>query len=138
MTVGGDHHEPVVDGLAEVWSSFAAACVGIGPEQWDLPTDCPGWTVKDQLAHVIGVERMVMGDEAPPPLEVVPDHVRNEFAALNEPGSRRGGTHPARTSWPNSPRSPAGVSASSGPCRPNGSTWSDGVPSVRCPTASSW
>ncbi|HVC67518.1 MAG TPA: maleylpyruvate isomerase family mycothiol-dependent enzyme [Acidimicrobiales bacterium] len=85
MTVGADHREPVVDGLAEVWSSFAAACAGIGAAQWDLPTDCPGWTVKDQLAHVIGVERMVMGDEAPPPLEVVPDHVRNEFAALNEP-----------------------------------------------------
>lgn len=85
MTVGAGHHEPVVDGLAEVWSSFAAACAGIGAAQWDLPTDCPGWTVRDQLAHVIGVERMVMGDGPPPPLEVMPDHVRNEFGALNEP-----------------------------------------------------
>ena len=85
MTAPPGHREPVVDGLAEVWSSFAAACAGIGATQWDLPTDCPGWTVRDQLAHVIGVERLVMGDDAPPPLEAVPDHVRNEFAALNEP-----------------------------------------------------
>ncbi len=85
MTDGSDHHEPVVDQLAEVWASFAAACDGVGAVQWELPTDCPGWTVKDQLAHVIGVERMVLGDEPPPPLQAVPDHVRNEFAALNEP-----------------------------------------------------
>ncbi len=85
MTVGSAHHEPVVDELDEVWSSFAAACDGVRATQWDLPTDCPGWTVKDQLAHIIGVERMVMGDESPPPLADVPDHVRNEFAELNEP-----------------------------------------------------
>lgn len=92
MTPGAVHREPVVDALAEVWSSFAAACAGIGSAQWGLPTDCPGWTVQDQLAHVIGVERMVMGDEAPPPLETVPDHVLNEFAALNESwiAARRG------------------------------------------------
>ena len=83
--VGPADHEEVVDDLVEVWSSFATACEGIRPIEWDLPTDCPGWSVKDQLAHVIGVERMVMGDEAPPPLARVPDHVRNEFAALNEP-----------------------------------------------------
>jgi uncharacterized protein (TIGR03083 family) len=82
----------VVDELLEVWASVADACAGIGPDQWDLPTDCPGWTVRDQVAHLIGVERMVMGDPAPPPLDTVPEHVRNDFAALNEPWieARRG------------------------------------------------
>jgi uncharacterized protein (TIGR03083 family) len=79
------HHEQVVDELIEVWASVADACAGIGHDQWDLSTDCPGWTVRDQVAHLIGVERMVMGDPAPPSLDTVPDHVRNEFAALNEP-----------------------------------------------------
>ncbi len=92
MTGGPPTYEPVVDQLAEVWSSFATACAGVGARQWELATDCPGWTVKDQVAHVIGVERMVLGDESPPPLDVVPDHVRNGFAALNEPWiqARRG------------------------------------------------
>ena len=85
MTVGTANHEPVVDGLVEVWQSLTAACEGIGPEEWDLATDCPGWTVRDQLSHIVGVERMVMGDEAPPPLEDVPAHVLNAFAELNEP-----------------------------------------------------
>ncbi len=81
---GTDDPEPVVDGLEEVWLSFAAACEDLDPDGWDRPTDCPGWTVRDQLSHVIGVERMVLGDEAPPPPAVVPGHVRNGFAALNE------------------------------------------------------
>jgi uncharacterized protein (TIGR03083 family) len=85
MPVGPTNHEPVVNDLVEVWRSFAGACEDVHPAGWDLATDCPGWSVKDQLAHVIGVERMVMGDEPPPPLVTVPDHVRNEFAALNEP-----------------------------------------------------
>ncbi len=52
--------------------------------QWDLATDCPGWTVKDQLSHLIGIERLLLGDPPPPPLEVVPDHVTNAFGELNE------------------------------------------------------
>jgi uncharacterized protein (TIGR03083 family) len=50
-----------------------------------LETDCPGWTVRDQLSHLIGVERMLLGEAPPPPMDVLPDHVRNGFAELNEP-----------------------------------------------------
>jgi len=85
VTVGSANREPVVDGLAEVWRSLAAVCEDIRSDEWDLATDCPGWTVRDQLSHIVGVERMVMGDEAPPALEDVPVHVRNPFAELNEP-----------------------------------------------------
>jgi len=85
VTPGPTHHEPVVDDLVEVWASMAEACAPIGPEEWDLPTDCPGWTVKDQLSHIIGLERLLMGDDAPPPLAEVPDHVRNDVGVLNEP-----------------------------------------------------
>ena len=79
------NHEPSVDHLVEVWTSLASACDRLGPPQWDLPTDCPGWTVKDQVAHLIGVERMLLGESPPAPLATLPDHVRNPFAELNEP-----------------------------------------------------
>jgi len=86
MTVhAGANHEPAVDHLVEVWTSVASACHRIGPAQWDLPTDCPGWSVRDQLSHLIGVERMLLGEAPPPPLGVLPDHVRNGYAELNEP-----------------------------------------------------
>ena len=49
-----------------------------------LPTECPGWDVKDQLSHLIGIERTIMG-EAPPEWDgPLGDHVKNDFAASNE------------------------------------------------------
>jgi uncharacterized protein (TIGR03083 family) len=55
-----------------------------GSAQWELPTDCPGWTVRDQVAHIIGVERMLLGDpEAPHTLPALP-HVRHDFARALE------------------------------------------------------
>ncbi len=59
------NHEPAVDHLVEVWTSLASACDRIGPSQWELPTDRTGWTVRDQLSQLIGVERRLLG-EAPP------------------------------------------------------------------------
>lgn len=85
MHVRRTNHEPVVDHLVEVWTSLAAACDGVIPERWELPTDCPGWTVRDQVSHLIGVERMLLGESPPPPLADPPAHVRNPFAELNEP-----------------------------------------------------
>jgi uncharacterized protein (TIGR03083 family) len=84
MSVPAGHSEPVVDQLTQVWASLVNACEQLDETQWDRPTDCPGWTVKDQLSHLIGIERMLLGDSAPPPLAVVPDHVTNDFGRINE------------------------------------------------------
>jgi uncharacterized protein (TIGR03083 family) len=78
------NHEPVIDQMAQVWSSTVKACDRLGIGQWDEPTDCPGWTVKDQLSHLIGIERMILGDPSPPALAEVPMHVTNSFGELNE------------------------------------------------------
>ncbi|WP_141582143.1 maleylpyruvate isomerase family mycothiol-dependent enzyme [Actinomadura sp. WMMA1423] len=51
---------------------------------WGRPTDCPGWTVKDQLAHIVGVERDLLGDPATPVELPEFDHVRNDFARYLE------------------------------------------------------
>ncbi len=55
-------------------------------EDFERPTDCPGWTVKDQLSHVIAVEAWLAGD--PPPQVEVPDYpwVRGEFGRFMEAG----------------------------------------------------
>ncbi len=76
--------EPAVEHLAEVWSSLVRACEQVDDSQWELATDCPGWTVKDQLSHLIGVERMIRGEPSPPRPVDLPAYVRNEFAELNE------------------------------------------------------
>jgi uncharacterized protein (TIGR03083 family) len=77
-------HEPVIDALTEVWASVVTACTQLDAGQWQRGTDCPGWSVKDNLSHLIGIERMLLGDPAPPALTDVPAHVRNPFGALNE------------------------------------------------------
>ena len=45
----------------------------------ERPTDCPAWTVRDVLAHMVGLEQVLEGAPQPtidlPPL----DHLRNEF-----------------------------------------------------------
>jgi uncharacterized protein (TIGR03083 family) len=84
MTEQTADNAAVIDRLNEVWASVVDACQRLRDEQWDLPTDCPGWTVKDQLSHLIGVEHMLLDDPAPEPIADVPSYVRNTFGELNE------------------------------------------------------
>jgi len=76
--------EPVIEELTEVWASTVVACEQLDDEQWDRATDCPGWTVKDQVSHLIGIEEALLGAPSPPPLGDVPPHVLNPFGEMNE------------------------------------------------------
>jgi uncharacterized protein (TIGR03083 family) len=76
--------EPLIDLLDTVWSDVAALCTDLTDEQWHRPTDCPGWDVQDQVAHMIGTEMMLLGEN--PPLADVghAPHVRNDIGKFNE------------------------------------------------------
>jgi uncharacterized protein (TIGR03083 family) len=56
------------------------------------PTDCPGWTVLDQIAHVAATEAMVAGEPVPDVDVSRHAHVRHSFGELMEKyvESRRG------------------------------------------------
>jgi uncharacterized protein (TIGR03083 family) len=84
--------EPVIELLEREWAAIAELCAGLDPEQWSLPTDCPGWSVQDNVSHLIGIENMLRGAPADPPIESRPEHVRNDFGAFNEAAveARRG------------------------------------------------
>ena len=71
--------------LAETWGSLAEACHALVTQEWALPTPCPGWDVKDQLSHLIGIERLLLGETAPTWDGPLGEHVKNDFAAMNEP-----------------------------------------------------
>jgi uncharacterized protein (TIGR03083 family) len=83
--------------LAETWGSLAEVCRALSDTEWALPTECPGWDVKDQLSHLIGIEQAIMGEPAPEWSEPLGAHVKNDFAATNEPyvAVRRANTGPA-------------------------------------------
>ena len=68
------------------FAAIAELASDVKDSQWDLATCLPGWSVRDQFAHMIGVERMILGEENPTvDVDVSSyDHVTNEFAAVVE------------------------------------------------------
>lgn len=76
--------EAVVDLLADEWTRLDDLYAGLSPDQWKAPTELPGWDVADVLAHVIGTELLLAGEQPPAvePSEVA--HVRNDIGRLNE------------------------------------------------------
>jgi uncharacterized protein (TIGR03083 family) len=50
-----------IDKLETIWRSVSALGAELDESDWRLPTDLPGWTVQDNLAHLIGTERMLQG-----------------------------------------------------------------------------
>ncbi len=42
--------------LPELRAGLVELLRGLGPPDWSRPTDCPGWTVADVAAHLLGVE----------------------------------------------------------------------------------
>lgn len=73
-----------VDALEQTWRSTAAVCRELSDADWDKPTRCPGWSVKDQLSHLVGLERVLMG--GPHPDHQPPDaaHIRDDVGRYME------------------------------------------------------
>jgi uncharacterized protein (TIGR03083 family) len=73
-----------IDQLATVWSSIAGLCADFTAEQWALPTDCPGWSVQDNVAHIEGTESWLLGRPGPDPAPAGLAHVQNAIGEINE------------------------------------------------------
>lgn len=73
--------EPVIELLESVWGSIARLGADLSDEQWDTPTECPGWSVRDQVSHITGLELMLAGEKPEPPAT---DGGLEGIAAFNE------------------------------------------------------
>jgi uncharacterized protein (TIGR03083 family) len=78
--------EPTIAALTGVWDSIDSLLAGLDDRDWSRPTTLPGWDVKAVVAHLIGTESMLLGEQAP---EVTVDeathpHVRNDIGRFNE------------------------------------------------------
>ncbi|MEP6665239.1 MAG: maleylpyruvate isomerase family mycothiol-dependent enzyme [Nocardioidaceae bacterium] len=81
----------------DVWRSacadFSALAKELSESEWQLPTDCPGWSAGDTVAHCAAVESELAGDE---PLRVTIDkeapHIKHPSGIYTERGvvARRG------------------------------------------------
>jgi uncharacterized protein (TIGR03083 family) len=72
--------------LLEQFEVLDALLAGVQGDAWFTPTNLPGWTVKDIVAHLIGTESLLAGVAAPHvDIDVhALGHVRNEIGAFNE------------------------------------------------------
>jgi uncharacterized protein (TIGR03083 family) len=78
-------NEPLVALFEDVWGDVIAVCDGLTDEQWARPTDCPGWSVQDNVAHMIGTERMLSGEQPTGGAEAGDaPYIRNDIGKANE------------------------------------------------------
>ena len=73
----------ILGGLEQIWTEWSDWSAGLSDGEWATPSRCPGWTVQDNLAHIVGTERMLQGHSAPE-VEVSGEHVRNPAGEGNE------------------------------------------------------
>ncbi|WP_232376222.1 maleylpyruvate isomerase family mycothiol-dependent enzyme [Amycolatopsis aidingensis] len=78
--------QPLTDTLDQLWSSFAELLAELSPAEWAIPSGLPGWTVHDVVAHVLGTESMLSGEQTPEADIDVAElpHVHNDMGVANE------------------------------------------------------
>jgi len=69
----------LVEAFAHTTQAVIDLARGCSDDDLALPTECPGWTVHDQISHVVGVEAWLEGHKDPrvemPPYE----HIKNDL-----------------------------------------------------------
>jgi uncharacterized protein (TIGR03083 family) len=73
-----------VDKLDETFHALSELGAGLTEAQWKTPTDLPGWTVQDNLSHLIGTERMLQGLARTDHRAADTSHTRNPLGENNE------------------------------------------------------
>ncbi len=74
----------MVDLLRTEWSTLAEVGDSLSDDDWDRGTDLPGWTVRDNLSHIIGTELQLLGESPAPLPGDPPAHVKNPIGEMNE------------------------------------------------------
>jgi len=70
--------------LTEGFAALDDLYSGLSDEQWDAPTCLPGWSVRDQITHLLGTEASLLGEPMPDVDVSGFDHLRNPIAQANE------------------------------------------------------
>jgi uncharacterized protein (TIGR03083 family) len=74
-----------VEAFEQSVRSLLSVAQDLDPDDWRRPTDLPGWSVHDIVAHLCAVERELLG-EPPPTLAMYGPHVRGPFGQHMERG----------------------------------------------------
>jgi uncharacterized protein (TIGR03083 family) len=77
-------HDHTTELLATTWAAITELYEGFDEATYDLPTCCPGWTVRDQLAHLAATELSLAGAPVPEHDVTGAAHVLNQIGEVNE------------------------------------------------------
>jgi len=77
-------NQETVANMERVWRAIIALCDTFTEREWRTSTDCPGWTVQDQVAHMLGSESRLLGLPIPEHTPQDTSHVKNESGQRNE------------------------------------------------------
>lgn len=74
-----------IEALRAVWASIDELAGGLADHEWRLASPLPGWDVQANIAHIVGTESFLLGEQ--PPIQADAgslDHVRNPIGEMNE------------------------------------------------------
>ncbi|KJY42959.1 hypothetical protein VR41_05565, partial [Streptomyces sp. NRRL B-1568] len=77
--------QPVIDAWTHSIEAINELVKPLAESDWNRATECPGWSVRDVVSHVIGVECEMLGE--PRPIHTLPRdlyHVTDEFTRYIE------------------------------------------------------
>ena len=83
-----------INTLEQCFHSLSELGASLTETEWKTATDLPGWSVQDNLSHLIGIERMMEGLAATEHRGPKPGYIRNTIGEMNEHevGARRPST----------------------------------------------
>ena len=73
-----------IDKLALCFASLSELGAQLSPAEWKLPSDCPGWSVQDNLSHIVAYESAESGGARTAHQAPKFDYVRNPIGEANE------------------------------------------------------
>jgi uncharacterized protein (TIGR03083 family) len=74
----------VVELQKQAFRAVDELCSSLTRDEWDRPTECPGWSVKDNLSHIIGTESNLLGRPQPDHQVERKPWIRNDAGQMNE------------------------------------------------------
>lgn len=88
----------MIDLMAQAFAAVEDLCSTLPADAWSLPTDCPAWDVRDNLAHLTDFEARATGAPPAPDIDRAAfPHIVNDFQEATERGvqARRDRSGPA-------------------------------------------
>ena len=73
-----------IDKLEECFTALSQLCRDLTEAEWKSPTDLPGWTVQDNVSHLVAIERILEGLPGTSHKSAPAAHVKNPIGEANE------------------------------------------------------